>query len=149
MATVITSFAGQYRFLSNFWPACVILDNCSYRTVEHAYQAAKSLDASVRRRVAMCYTPADAKALGKILATRPDWYIGDTRIRIMRDLLRQKFATEPLRGQLLDTGGARLVEGNYWGDRYWGVCDGRGENHLGRLLMEIREQLQEKADGRR
>jgi ribA/ribD-fused uncharacterized protein len=145
MARVITSFAGEYRFLSNFWPACVVLDGHSYRTVEHAYQAAKSLDASVRRRVAMCYRAADAKALGKILAVRPDWFIGDTRLRIMRDLLKQKFGTEPLRGRLLDTGSARLVEGNWWGDRYWGVCDGRGENHLGRLLMEIREELQRTA----
>lgn len=145
MATVISSFAGPHRFLSNFHPACVILDGHSYRTVEHAYQAAKSLDASVRRRVAMCYRAADAKTLGKILATRPDWYIGNTRLRIMRDLLVQKFGTEPLRGQLIDTGQARLVEGNYWGDRYWGVCEGTGENHLGRLLMEIREDLQRAA----
>lgn len=145
MAAVISSFWGKHRFLSNFWPACVVLDNRSYRTVEHAYQAAKSLDAGVRSRIAMCYLPSDAKAMGRIIALRPDWFIGDTRLRIMRDLLRQKFGTEPLRGQLIDTGRARLVEGNTWGDRYWGVCDGRGENHLGRLLMEIREELQRTA----
>jgi predicted NAD-dependent protein-ADP-ribosyltransferase YbiA (DUF1768 family) len=59
----------------------------------------------------------------------------------MRDLLRQKFAHPELRRLLLATGDAELVEGNTWGDRFWGVCAGRGQNHLGRLLMAIRAEI--------
>lgn len=52
-----------------------------------------------------------------------------------------KMSEPKLRSQLLSTGTAELVEGNWWNDRYWGVCNGRGENHLGKILMRIREEL--------
>ena len=61
---------------------------------------------------------------------------------VMRGLLARKFApgTE-LAARLLATGDAQLVEGNTWGDRFWGVCRGQGRNQLGQLLMERRDQL--------
>lgn len=59
----------------------------------------------------------------------------------MEDLLRQKFSKTPLRRLLLATGEAELIEGNTWGDTYWGVCHGVGQNHLGCLLMKIRGEL--------
>lgn len=59
----------------------------------------------------------------------------------MRDLLDLKFADPALAALLLATGDADLVEGNDWGDRFWGVCDGAGANMLGRLLMELRTRL--------
>uniref|UniRef100_UPI00345E83CD NADAR domain-containing protein n=1 Tax=uncultured Duncaniella sp. TaxID=2768039 RepID=UPI00345E83CD len=43
--------------------------------------------------------------------------------------------------KLIATGDAELVEGNYWHDTVWGVCDGVGENHLGKILMRVREEL--------
>lgn len=49
-----------------------------------------------------------------------------------------KFAEPGLQAKLLETGNEELVEGNYWGDTFWGVCRGRGENHLGKLLMKVR-----------
>lgn len=61
---------------------------------------------------------------------------------VMLQLLRQKFlGDEELRRKLLRTGDAMLVEGNYWGDTYWGVCFGSGKNMLGKLLMQVREEL--------
>jgi len=60
----------------------------------------------------------------------------------METLLREKFSKDPeLRAKLLNTGTSKLVEGNTWGDRFWGVCRGQGENNLGRLLMKVREEL--------
>jgi predicted NAD-dependent protein-ADP-ribosyltransferase YbiA (DUF1768 family) len=59
----------------------------------------------------------------------------------METLLRQKFAHPELRAKLKETNDAELVEGNWWGDRFWGVCRGEGENHLGKLLMKIRAEL--------
>lgn len=61
------------------------------------------------------------------------------KLSVMRDLLIQKFTHDDLKALLVATGDARLVEGNSWGDRYWGMCDGTGSNHLGQLLMEVRE----------
>jgi ribA/ribD-fused uncharacterized protein len=133
----ITSFQGTNRWLSNFYPAKVTLDGVEYPTVEHAYQAAKTLDLN-DRNLFRGGNPGLAKRLGRDLELRSDW---DTvKIGIMRDLLRQKFAGGELHFLLLQTKGIDLVEGNNWGDRFWGVCAGVGENWLGRLLMEIRDE---------
>jgi predicted NAD-dependent protein-ADP-ribosyltransferase YbiA (DUF1768 family) len=71
---------------------------------------------------------------------RPDW--DDTKINTMLTLLRQKFALgSELAKKLLDTGNRDLVEGNTWGDTFWGVCKGQGENMLGKLLMQVRAEL--------
>lgn len=132
----IDSFSGQYRWLSNFSPALVTLDDVEYISVEHAYQAAKSHDAHYRWCIARCPTPTDAKRLGKSVPLRFDW--SDVKLQIMEDLLRQKFSQPFFRSKLQATGTAKLIEGNYWGDTFWGVCNGVGTNHLGRLLMLIR-----------
>jgi ribA/ribD-fused uncharacterized protein len=136
---VISSFTGQFRFLSNFHPAPVHLDGAIYPTVEHAYQAAKCQNPADRNQIRLAASPGEAKRLGRTVAIRDDW--DAVKLRIMEDLLRQKFATDPLRTMLRRTDEAPLVEGNYWGDVYWGVWNGHGENHLGRLLMKIRAEL--------
>lgn len=134
---MIDSFTGRYRFLSNFFPAAVFLDGLYYPTVEHAYQAAKTLDASKRAEISCVKSPGIAKRIGRTLAVRDGW--GELKLTVMRNLLRQKFARDTvLCGLLLATGSEELVEGNTWGDTYWGVYRGIGENHLGKMLMEIR-----------
>lgn len=60
----------------------------------------------------------------------------------MLDALRKKFSDDKLRSMLLATGEEYLVEGNTWGDKYWGVCGGIGLNHLGKLLMQVRDELE-------
>lgn len=135
----ITSFNGDYRWLSNFWHARVILDGVSYPTVENAYQAAKTLVPLARERFERC-TPGEAKRLGRKVKMRSDWE--RVKLAIMRDLIAQKFAPgSRLAASLLATGKAEIIEGNSWGDRFWGVCNGTGQNHLGRLLMERRAIL--------
>lgn len=136
MKEAIRSFRGQYRFLSNFYPAEVQFEGRSYRTVEHAFQAAKTLSSQMRVAIAEAPSPGHAKALGRAVTLRPDWE--DVKIGVMRDLLRQKFGRPPLRDLLLATAPRQLIEGNTWGDHFWGICDGEGENHLGRLLEEVR-----------
>ena len=51
------------------------------------------------------------------------------------------------RQRLLDTGDRELIEGNTWGDRFWGVCRGEGENKLGRILMRVRDELRAAEQG--
>lgn len=127
----------EHRFLSNFWPAPVVLDGLTYPTVEHAYQAAKTLDAYQRDLIRGLPKPGYAKRAGSKVPLRPDWF--EVRLPTMQHLLSQKFAAgSRLAGLLERTDDLPLSEGNHWGDTFWGMCDGQGENHLGRLLMEIR-----------
>lgn len=136
---MINRFFGEYRFLSNFYHCPVKLDGIMYPTVEHAYQAAKCDNIEDRRRILSCITPGEAKLLGKKLVLRHDWDM--VKISIMTNLLEQKFGKPLFKEWLLDTGDEELIEGNVWGDIFWGVCNGKGENHLGKLLMQIRTEL--------
>jgi len=135
----VLEFRGPFRFLSNFWFTPVTLDGETYPTVEHAYQAAKTLSIVRRRAIQEAPQPGDAKRQGRTVPLRPGW--DAMRLDVMCDLLEQKFAREPLRSLLLATGEVLLIEGNHWGDTFWGVCRGMGENHLGRLLMAAREEI--------
>lgn len=139
---IISEFQGKYRFLSNFWPAKVTLDNIEYPSVEHAYQAAKTLDKSYRQKIFNCKSPGEAKRLGKRSPLRGDWE--EVKISIMTELLTQKFSHKHLELLLLETGEADLIEGNTWGDIYWGVCRGTGKNYLGKILVTLRETLKTK-----
>lgn len=137
----ILSFQGPHRFLSNFWPAPVRYGGIMFPTSEHAYQAAKSDDVNEAVRVSLLKSPGDAKRVGRTLVVRKDWE--QVKRQVMLDVLRLKFNLPDLRRRLLATGDVQLVEGNTWGDRYWGVCNGVGENWLGRLLMQVREECRQ------
>lgn len=145
--TRIDSFQGKYRFLSNFWPAVVEYEGITYPSVEHAYQASKTMDMGERRRIAEIVEPGDAKRAGRAAKQRPDWK--EVKLRVMEDCVRYKFTHhDELRDKLLATDDAELIEGNTWNDRFWGVCNGQGENHLGKILMKVRAEIR-KADPRR
>jgi hypothetical protein len=92
-----------------------------------------------RLRIRLADTPAEAKRLGKTILLRKHWE--EVKVYIMLHLLKQKFAVPVLRDELLATGDAQLIEGNTWGDIYWGVCGGVGKNVLGMLLMQVRDEL--------
>lgn len=136
---MIDRFTGEHAFLSNFFPAKVDLEGVTFPTVEHAYQAAKTDDPNERESIRIVSAPGVAKRLGRHVTQKANW--GQMRLSTMEGLLRQKFADSELREFLLATGGEELVEGNWWGDQFWGVCNGQGENNLGKLLMKIREEL--------
>ncbi len=135
---VIDSFDGEWSFLSNFHPSEVHFDGDLYPTVEHAFQAAKTTDPTERAAIRAATTPGRAKRAGRRVALRPGW--DDMRIDVMAGLLREKFSDPTLAAALDATGDAELIEGNTWGDTFWGVCRGVGTNHLGRLLMQIRDE---------
>ncbi|HEU0076845.1 MAG TPA: NADAR family protein [Longimicrobiaceae bacterium] len=135
-AVAVPAFAGVLDFCSNFHPSPVF----GYPTVEAAYQAAKTTDPAVRARIRAAPAPAQAKRLGRGLALRPGWE--EMKLDVMRTLVREKFSRHPaLAERLLATGDVELVERNYWRDSFWGVCGGRGENHLGCILMDLRAEL--------
>lgn len=139
MVDRISSFDGEYRWLSNFWKAQVSLDGMVFPTVENAYQAAKEREGD-RRVLYQRITPWQAKRVGRHANLRPDWE--DVKLGVMRDLVRQKFLRhDSLATQLFETGDVYIFEGNTWGDTYWGVCCGEGENNLGKIIMAVRDEL--------
>ena len=72
---------------------------------------------------------------------RKDW--DDVKLDVMLWGIREKFKNEDLRQLLMETGEEELVEGNWWGDKFWGVSNGEGENHLGKILMRVREEVRQ------
>lgn len=141
---VIDSFTGDYFFLSNFFYPCPTLyDFDVYPSSEHAYQAAKSKDPEVRNQIKGCATCREAKKMGRKIKLRPNW--DAMKIDVMEKVLRSKFSTYGYRqADLLRTGSAELIEGNDWNDTFWGMVKENGiwvgENHLGKLLMKIRDE---------
>lgn len=133
---MVSEFQGEFRFLSNFWPCKVEFEGIMFPSVEHAYQAAKTLDMQKRKEIAALDSPGKAKRAGSKLELRPLWE--EIKVPIMKELLIKKFLNRELWFKLKQTQG-ELIEGNTWGDTFWGVCRGQGENILGRLLMEIRD----------
>lgn len=138
---MISSFTGAYRFLSNFQPCGITLADGMYASVERAFQASKTDDPTARKQIREASCSAEAKRLGRRVTLRSDWE--HVKVDVMLGLLRQKFGAEPFRSLLLATGQTVLVEGNTWGDQYWGVNaqTGVGHNILGNLLMKVREEL--------
>lgn len=136
----IAAFNGEFRWLSNFWPVSITCaDGITYPSSEHAYMASKTLDMGIRREVATLKTAGDAKRFGRKIKLRADWE--EVKRNEMLSVLRLKFRDPLLRIKLINTGDARLVEGNTWGDTYWGVCNGQGQNVLGQLLMLVRDEI--------
>ncbi len=139
MKSKIGRFIGEFSFLSNFYSSPVQFQGQTFPTVEHAFQAAKTQDQAERDAILRCSTPGRAKKKGRQVRLRPDWE--EVKEGVMLGLLRQKFRNRALQNELLITGDGQLIEGNNWGDTYWGVCKGRGKNRLGNLLMQVREEV--------
>ena len=137
---MINKFRGDYFFLSNFYPCKILYRGITYSTSEAAYQAQKTLDENERLRISKLEDPHDAKVEGQKLVLRADW--DDVKVDVMYLICMNKFYQNPeLEELLLATGDEELVEGNHWGDTFWGVCNGVGENKLGKILMMVREHL--------
>lgn len=136
----IDRFEGDNHFLSNFYPVQVWFEGMGYPSSEHAFVAAKTQDMTIRRVIQRMSTPGAVKKYGRQLRLRPDW--NAYRLVAMENIVRAKFTLNPeLKEKLINTGDAELIEGNWWNDTYWGVCNGVGQNHLGKILMKIREEI--------
>jgi ribA/ribD-fused uncharacterized protein len=136
---LINSFRYDFFFLSNFYNAPIEHEGIVYQNNEAAFQAQKCVDIKDRERFANI-SPSDAKRLGRRVELRKDWE--QVKVSIMTEIVREKFQQNPdLADKLLATGNAHLEEGNTWGDRIWGTVNGQGANMLGKILMQVREEL--------
>ena len=131
-----------YGCFSNFSAHGFELDGKYWKTSEHYFQAQKFAGTEHEEELRLVASPMVVARMGRSRQRplRKDWETA--KDDIMREALRAKFTqNEDLKQILLETGDALLVEhttnDNYWGDG----GDGSGENMLGRLLMELREEL--------
>ena len=134
----IDSFRSGNFFLSNFCYSPIVWKAQPFDAVENAFQAAKTHSFG-ERRIFSSITAAHAKKEGRKVTLREDW--PTYKLVVMERLLKLKFEIPEFKNRLLKTEGYLLVEGNTWHDYFWGVCNEKGSNHLGRLLMKIREGI--------
>ena len=137
----IDHFRGEYGFLSNFWEVPVAYKGLTYGSNEAAFQAQKCMTKEEKQEFTQL-RPSASKKLGRQVQLRPDWE--EVKVGIMEEIVRAKFTqNEDLKWRLIGTGEAYLEEGNTWHDTFWGVDakTGEGLNHLGRILMKVREEL--------
>lgn len=167
----IYSFKGQHAWLSSFcqdYP--ILIGDVTFPTREHAYQYAKtyfppdmsSADENTAQYIGLVIqqirldilnapTPGAAKRLGQTVPMDLERW-NKARVRIMQNLIRFQCQQYPeLAQKLLATDDIDLIEGNAWGDKFWGVVDciisdgilvdGNGENWLGKSWMVVRKEL--------
>ncbi len=145
----IRCFDGEFSFLSNFYEAPVTYGGLTYPTGESAYQAQKTLSEEEREKFTTV-PPGKAKRLGNKVTLRQDW--DEVKLGLMEEIVRAKFSQHPdLAERLLATQDREIVEGTVWHDIYWGIdlTTGQGENHLGKILMQIRGELKNGSSRRR
>jgi ribA/ribD-fused uncharacterized protein len=137
----IKGFTGEFRWMSNFWPSPFEFNkNLFWPTVEHAYVAHKAHPKDLSKVYARIIdmTPGQAKRYGRTFEMRPDF--DQLKLMLMQQLQIKKYSTnEDLLIKLIETGSVNIEETNTWNDTFWGVCNGVGENHMGKILMGIRE----------
>lgn len=135
----ISKFVGKNRFLSNDYMADVIYNGILYCCNTSAFESQRSTDSIIRMEFADL-SPYSAKVRGRCIETREDW--NTVKEQIMMEICVQKFLQNPkLMKQLFDTGDAELINSNNYKDTYWGTYNGKGSNTLGKILMQIREDL--------
>lgn len=135
----IRGFFNEFRFLSNFYPVNITYETILYPSVEHAYQACKTDSLDIKILIAKIDKPELVKKISRYINLIDNW--DNKKLSIMEELIRLKFNNDNMKELLLMTNGLDLIEENNWGDTFWGICNGKGENNLGKLLMKVRNEL--------
>lgn len=141
--TEIKGFQGEYRWLSNMWPCEIEIWGKKFPSSEHAYVWTKLKDDERESRYEelIALEPRQSKVWGRKIDLRDDWTDAD-KLDIMARIIDEKFyQNRDLAEKLLSTGDVYIEETNDWGDVFFGVCDGKGKNHLGRMIMDTRNCL--------
>lgn len=142
----IGPFKDEHRWLSNFAVSPIIISGIKYRTVEHFYQASKTIKLDESRSIITLPTPGEAKRAGRELTIREDWDL--IKVSVMTIGTYSKYTqNEDFKLKLIETGNAKIIEFNTWHDNFWGQCTCQkcektaGENNLGKIIMQVRKDL--------
>lgn len=141
---IVGFFIGDWYVFSNFAPLQIKWRGKNYATSEHAYQAAHffETDSEISEEIRQCRSPIEAFTLAnsKTALEDPDW--ADKKLGIMEEILRQKIEQHSIvKEKLIQTKDKLIIEMNdddsFWG---WG-SDHKGQNHLGKLWMKLRDEI--------
>ncbi len=136
---MVNRFQGEYFYLSNFYEVPVLYKGILYDNNEAAFQAQKTTDIKIQKEFTTL-DPVAAKRKGKEIKLRSDWE--QIKEKEMYAICLEKFTQHPdLAEKLLMTGNRPLEEGNTWNDKVWGTVNGVGKNKLGKILMQIRDNI--------
>lgn len=141
---IYTFTTEEYKWLSNMALVDIKLKGRIYPSVEHAYMSEKSKDKSWKELCSQKnISGKQIKRFSSTIKLRDDWE--EVKLLVMEYCLKQKFEQEPFKTMLINTKNENIQEGNYWNDIFWGVDlksnPNIGENHLGRLIMKIRDEF--------
>lgn len=140
LTDVVDGFIGRWEALSNYYPWKFRVNGLDYASSEHYFQSRKVESVDAARQIRNAETPDEAKHLANTFPRRPDW--PDIRVGVMRKALAAKFVVGSYPSKvLIRSGNAVLLESNNWNDEEWGICEGKGANILGVLLVERRGVL--------
>lgn len=141
MKDILTFTEKETRWLSNMTYVKIEYKGIVYPSTENFYQAMKYKEISTRVLISKL-TPSEAKKYSRE-NQMTSLNFESNKLKIMLYAQRKKYSQEPFRTKLLSTGDCVLEEGNWWGDKFWGVDikTREGENHLGKLIMQVREEL--------
>jgi len=138
---MINQFRGEYNWLSNFYSSPIQIEGITYSNAESAFQAMKCDNLADRIKFTGL-SGVEAKRLGRTIELPGDW--DWCKRDFMFRVIEEKFTQNPmLKEKLIATGDQEIIEGNTWGDTYWGVCNGKGDNNLGKIIMFVRKVLSE------
>jgi len=144
--TQILGLFGKYRPLSNYDTSTFCINDITFPSGEHAFHYYKVDDETQynyqREDILNADTPKESKALGRKCKMRSNW--DEIKNDIMYNIQWHKFIqNEHLKKLLLSTGDKYIEETNDWNDTYWGVCNGNGQNNLGKILMQVRANIRD------
>ena len=141
MEDILTFTTEDTRWLSNMTYVNIEYNGLIYPSTENFYQAMKYKSQSTRKLISTL-KPHESKGYSRNnLMTNEKFE--ERKLDIMLYAQRKKYSQEPFKSKLLSTGGCPLEEGNWWGDKFWGVDikTREGENYLGKIIMQVREEL--------
>jgi len=142
----ILGFKDEHSYMSNMFKCNIIFhdkftqENRVYNSSEQCYQAFKAWEKDDFLKIATENNPYKCKKLGRQVLL--DEGFDEQKISLMKKIVYAKFRqNEEIQKLLVDTfkdEPCYIEETNNWKDTFWGVCDGVGENHMGKILMEVR-----------
>lgn len=142
-------FSHAYDPLNNWSAHIVEIWGNKFPTVEHAFHYRKFSDTypEIAAKVLNASSPWAAMQAARKYKNevRPDWH--EVKIGIMTEINRAKFIqNEDALECLLKTGNKKIVENSPW-NSFWGCGEnGKGKNMMGKILMQIREELRTSPD---
>ena len=135
----MNSFRGEFEYRSNFYNSPILILGYNYPTAEHAYQYFKMVTRKGQIAIVQASTPGHAKRLSHQYPIKSDW--DSKKLLVMQYVVMQKFTQNAEIASILVSSKDYIVEENEWNDTFWGTCNGTGYNHLGIILMGVRDFL--------